>query len=477
MFTTGALGATLDSIELRLYSRQPDIAQRPSATLYRGSVTGTRATPGTRVATLTAAPGSPRPAASAQTIVFTAPGGTRLDAGATYLVVLEGSGYVRVERHQFLRPGRRRRVRLDHRRRRRGQLLPLFVRDERFPADERQRHDRQSAAGGAGGGGAREGGEGRSRSRQEQEQVQEPATSPDPDRGISLSTSSSSAIEGQAVTISVRRAGPTDRTTSVAVQVFDSALTGAWPIDVKLRSGEATATATVAIPFDGARPASRTVTVRLASVEEPYSVGSPSTLTFNVTDRDAALSVDDASVSEGPGATLAFAVTLDRTRDREVRVKYATSDGTATQGEDYTGVSGTLRFAPGETSKTVSVPVLDDAHDEGSETLTLTLSSPRRAVIDDDTAVGTIVNSDPLPDAWLSRFGRAASDQVVQSIGRRLEGGARESHLTVMGWRMDTLLESTHSEWDGREPGRTPRAGRRTVASGRRMGGSAQPAP
>ena len=96
-FTAGALGATLDSIEFRLYSRTPDIAQLPSATLYRGSVTATRATPGTRVATLTAAPGSPRPAASAQTIVFTAPGGTRLEARATYLVVLAGSGFVRVE--------------------------------------------------------------------------------------------------------------------------------------------------------------------------------------------------------------------------------------------------------------------------------------------------------------------------------------------------------------------------------------------
>ena len=452
-FTAGALGATLDSIELRLYSRQPDIAQRPSATLYRGSVTGTRATPGTQVATLTAAPGSPRPAASAQTIVFTAPGGARLEAGATYLVVLAGSGFVRVEHTNSSAQDAGGAS---------GWTIDGVGAGNSSPYSYGTSDSLLMSVNGTTARAQRE--EAAKDEQQEEEQVQEPATSPDPDRGISLSTSSSSAIEGQAVTISVRRAGPTDRTTSVAVQVFDSALTGAWPIDLDFRSGVATATATVAIPFDGARPASRTVTVRLASVEEPYSVGSPSTLTFNVTDRDAALSVDDASVSEGPGATLAFAVTLDRTRDREVRVKYATSDGTATQGDDYTGVSGTLRFAAGETTKTVSVPVLDDAHDEGSETLTLTLSSPRRAVIDDDTAVGTIVNSDPLPDAWLSRFGRAASDQVVQSIGRRLEGGARESHLTVMGWRMDRLLESTHSERDGREP--------RADAPGRQANGS-----
>ena len=445
-FTTGALGATLDSIELRLYSRSPDIAQRPSATLYRGSVTATRATPGTRVATLTAAPGSPRPAASAQTIVFTAPGGTRLDAGATYLVVLAGSGFVRVEstNSSAQDAGGASGWTIDgvgagnsspYSYGTSGSLL-MSVNGTTASAQRGVRAVRAVTV------------TGEDDEEEEEPEEQEPATTPDPDRGISLSTSSSSAIEGEAVTIRVRRAGPTDRATTVTVQVLDSALGGAWPMDLVFRSGEATATATVPIPFDSARPASRTVTVSLASVKEPYSVGSPSTLTFNVTDRDAALSAADASVSEGPGARLAFAVTLDRTRDRTVLVRYATSDGTATQGEDYTGVSGTLRFAPGETSKTVSVTVLDDAHDEGTETLTLRLSSARRAVIDDATAVGTIVNSDPMPDAWLSRFGRAASDQVVQSIGRRLEGGERESHVTVMGWRVDTLFESSHADRD-----------------------------
>ena len=343
-------------------------------------MTDTRATSGTRVATLTAAPGSPRPAASAQTIVFTAPGGTRLDAGATYLVVLEGSGYVRVEDTNSSAQDTGGAS---------GWIIDGVGSGNSSPYSYGTSDSLLMSVNGTTARAQRE--EAAKDEQQEEEQEEEPATSPNPDRGISLSTSSSSAIEGQAATISVRRAGPTDRTTSVAVQVFDSALTGAWPIDLDFRSGVATVTATVAIPFDGARPASRTVTVRLASVEEPYSVGSPSTLTFNVTDRDAALSVDDASVSEGSGATLAFAVTLDRTRDRKVRVKYATSDGTATQGDDYTGVSGTLRFAAGETSKTVSVTVLDDAHNEGSETLTLTLSNASQARSSTmTTAVGTI---------------------------------------------------------------------------------------
>ena len=98
-FTAGALGAELHNIEFRLFVTLPaiDSAQLPSVTLYRGSVLGTRATTGTLVATLSAAPGSSRPSDTVQTVAFIAPGGTRLDADTTYLVVLTGEGSVRVE--------------------------------------------------------------------------------------------------------------------------------------------------------------------------------------------------------------------------------------------------------------------------------------------------------------------------------------------------------------------------------------------
>ena len=428
VFTTGARGATLGSIELRLNSRTPDVASLPSATLYRGSVTDTRATPGTRVATLTAAPGSSRPAASARTVAFTAPGGTRLEAGATYLVVLEASsGHVGV---QYTNSSAQDAGGAS------GWTIDGVGAGNSSPWSYGTSGSLLMSVNGttatAARSGVREEEEPGVREEEEQEQEQKPATTPDPDRGISLSTSSSSAIEGQTVTISVRRAGPTERRTSVTVQLLDSALDGAWPMDLVFRPGAATATAAVAIGFDGARPASRTVTVSLASVKEPYSVGSPSRLTFNVIDRDAALSVHDARVTEAPGARLAFSVTLDRTRDRKVLVKYATADGTAKQGEDYTGVSGTLRFAPGETSKTVWVPVLNDAHDEGTETLVLRLSAAHRAAIEDGEATGSIVNSDSMPRAWMVRFGRTLGGQVVDALGQRLEG-SQASRVTVAG--------------------------------------------
>ena len=136
------------------------------------------------------------------------------------------------------------------------------------------------------------------------------------------------------------------------------------------------------------------------------------------------LSVADAEVREGANVTLDFTVTLSRAASGTVTVDYATSNGTATAGADYTQASGTLTFAAGETEKTVSVAVLDDAHDEGSETLTLTLSNATGAHISDASATGTINNTGPMPRAWLARFGREAASHVADAVGARLEGAS-----------------------------------------------------
>ena len=117
----------------------------------------------------------------------------------------------------------------------------------------------------------------------------------------------------------------------------------------------------------------------------------------------------DARVEEDAGAVLAFAVTLSRAASRTLTVDYATSDGTAQAGVDYTAASGTLTFQAGESSKTVEVAVLDDAHDEGEETLTLRLSNASADRLLDGEATGTIKNRDPLPRALLARFGRTAA--------------------------------------------------------------------
>ena len=135
---------------------------------------------------------------------------------------------------------------------------------------------------------------------------------------------------------------------------------------------------------------------------------------------DEAGGLNRRSVATLSGALLAFAVTLSRAAVERLTVDYATANGSATAGDDYTAVSGTLTFQAGETSKTIEVTVLDDAHDEGEETMTLTLSNASRGRVTDGEATGTIKNRDPLPRALLARFGRAAAVHVVEHVEERM---------------------------------------------------------
>ena len=135
------------------------------------------------------------------------------------------------------------------------------------------------------------------------------------------------------------------------------------------------------------------------------------------------ISVADATVTEAAGAVLAFTVSLSRSSGNNVTVDYATSDGTATAGADYTATSGTLTISAGSTSASIDVPVLDDAHDNDDETLTL--SNPTNAVLDDATATGTIDNNDAMPRALMARFGRTAAVHVIDQIEERIEAPRR----------------------------------------------------
>ena len=149
-----------------------------------------------------------------------------------------------------------------------------------------------------------------------------------------------------------------------------------------------------------------------------------------------AVSVADARAREGEDETIDFAVSLSRAASGPVSVTYATADGTATAGSDYRARQGKLKFAAGETEKTISVPVLDDAHDEGAETFTLRLTAASGAAIADGVATGTIENTDHMPAAWLARFGRSAATHVLDAVEARLQGGASHTWVQLGGHRI-----------------------------------------
>ena len=105
--------------------------------------------------------------------------------------------------------------------------------------------------------------------------------------------------------------------------------------------------------------------------------------------------VEEFSISEGaPKATLS--VVRTQGKSGAVTVQYATVDGTAVEGEDYTAMSGTLSFADGESTKTISVTLKDDNDGEDSETFSIEISNPTGGAVlgDPTTATVTIIDND-----------------------------------------------------------------------------------
>ncbi|MEQ1851491.1 MAG: Calx-beta domain-containing protein, partial [Chthoniobacteraceae bacterium] len=122
------------------------------------------------------------------------------------------------------------------------------------------------------------------------------------------------------------------------------------------------------------------------------NVSATGTATITDNDPQPTISIDDITVNEGTG-TATFTVTLSAASGQAVSVAYATGNATATAGSDYNTTSGALNFLPGVTSQTITVPILNDAVFENSETFNVTLSGPTNATIADGLGVGTILDN------------------------------------------------------------------------------------
>jgi uncharacterized repeat protein (TIGR01451 family) len=111
--------------------------------------------------------------------------------------------------------------------------------------------------------------------------------------------------------------------------------------------------------------------------------------------------------------TATVTVTLDVPSDEAVTVDYATSNGTATAGRDYTAISGTLGFSPGVTRTTFTVTLRDDVLDEYDETVLLTLSKPSNGLLGHVAqATLTCLDDDPLPSLQFSPASYSVGEEV-----------------------------------------------------------------
>jgi hypothetical protein len=116
-----------------------------------------------------------------------------------------------------------------------------------------------------------------------------------------------------------------------------------------------------------------------------------------ITDDEPRIGISDVQANEGNSGTTGFnfTVTLSAASDVPVSVNYTTADGTAKAGIDYVPASGSVVFAAGETSKTVTIQVNGDRLPEADKTFSVSLNSPNNAGISRSIAFGTIVDKEP----------------------------------------------------------------------------------
>ena len=154
----------------------------------------------------------------------------------------------------------------------------------------------------------------------------------------------------------------------------------------------------VPVLADSADEPNETFTSTLSAPNNNAVLGTPKTGTATIADDDdaAQFAVSDASVTEGSAGTTnaTFTVTKTGSTTQTATVHWATSDGSAKQPGDYTASSGDLSFAPADTTKTFTVPVVGDTTDEPDETFIVTLTNPSNASLSDDTGTGTITDDD-----------------------------------------------------------------------------------
>ena len=255
---------------------------------------------------------------------------------------------------------------------------------------------------------------------------------------------------------------------------------GAFAADGEL--GERTVTlgtdATVTVDFSTVDDStleddgSITVTVEPGTGYTPHSTDASATVAVDDDEEPSlpTIHIDDVEAPEGDD--LHFTFTLSHAVDHEVDVWWETrfgpnpnndenghgpSYGEAVPHADFRYADSRVTVYPGSTRGEFWVETFDDSHDEGRETLTVVLTDATGAIIADELAVGTIINSDPMPAAWLARFGRTVAEQALDGVTGRI---AAPRNAGVQGSIAGHALNfDSQSSGSGDIPRLDPRAG------------------
>ena len=256
----------------------------------------------------------------------------------------------------------------------------------------------------------------------------------DPDPTVSVGNAS--VIEGDigstTLSLPITLSGPSGREVDVDYATSDGTATAGSDYAAKtgtlvFAAGETSKQIEVTVNGDFLDEGDETFTVTLSA---PFNADlGTSVATGTITNDDAGpkLVVSDATVLEGNSGTtrLIFTVAMVPVSASDVTVDYATTNGTATAGSDYTGASGTLTIPAGQASGTISVSVIGDKTYEPNESLTLTLSNPAGAKIVVGTATGTILNDDRILTTLSTKLAKGRTAIKAKGLIEAATGGMK----------------------------------------------------
>ncbi|EHI49723.1 Calx-beta domain-containing protein, partial [SAR116 cluster alpha proteobacterium HIMB100] len=223
---------------------------------------------------------------------------------------------------------------------------------------------------------------------------------------VSFASASSSAVEASSsASVALTLSHSYFQPVSVSYALSGTATGGGLDFthtgnSVTIPAGSTSASITISpIVDDSLAEGDETLILTLSSPVNA-SFGATTSHTYTITDNDGtpSFSIADATTPDENAAAQTLTVSLSPASSATVTVDYALGGGTATSGTDFTFTSGTLSFAAGDTSKTISVSVLADSDVEGDETVIISLSNPTGgATISDNSGTLTITDDDTAP--------------------------------------------------------------------------------
>lgn len=220
-----------------------------------------------------------------------------------------------------------------------------------------------------------------------------------------ITVNSTQVVEGNSGTTNasfiVTLSTASDQVVTVAYNTVDGSAGGSDYIAASglltFNPGQTQKAVSVAVMGDVRDEYDESFYLQLTAASGAEIVSSSATGTIVDNDPPPSLSISDASVVEGNSGTklMVFTVTLSAASGKDVWVDYSTSNGTAkTSDNDYVATSGSLYFAPGVTTRTISVVIKGDKRKEQSESFNLNLFNAYDAVFADAIGVGNILNDD-----------------------------------------------------------------------------------